>query len=53
MVRMYQDDASDEISRPFGIEAEVEVDVEVDVKGWDMQWPEGLIVPDRELEVDK
>ncbi len=33
-VRMYQDDASDEASRPLGIEAEVEVDdsrVEVDV----------------------
>ncbi len=27
MVRMYQDDASDEASRPLGIEAEVEVDV--------------------------
>ncbi len=26
MVRMYQDDASDEASRPLGIEAEVEVD---------------------------
>ncbi len=26
MVRMHQDDASDEASRPLGIEAEVEVD---------------------------
>ncbi len=33
MVRMYQDDASDETSRPVGIEAEVEVEVEVDVGG--------------------
>ncbi len=33
MVRMYQDDASDEASRPLGIEAEVEVEVEVDVGG--------------------
>ncbi len=34
MVRMHQDDASDEASRPLGIEAEVEVDdlrIEVDV----------------------
>ncbi len=33
-VRMHQDDASDEASRPLGIEAEVEVDdlrIEVDV----------------------
>ncbi len=30
-VRMYQNDASDEASRPLGIEAEVEVEVEVDV----------------------
>ncbi len=27
MVRIYQDDANDEASRPLGIEAEVEVDV--------------------------
>ncbi len=27
MIGMYQDDASDEASRPLGIEAEVEVDV--------------------------
>ncbi len=27
MVRIHQDDASDEASRPLGIEAEVEVDV--------------------------
>ncbi len=33
MVQMYQDDASDEASRPLEIEAEVEVDVEVDVGG--------------------
>ncbi len=34
MIRMYQDDASDEASRPLGIEAEVKVDdlrIEVDV----------------------
>ncbi len=34
MVQMHQDDASDEASRPLGIEAEVEVDdlrVEVDI----------------------
>ncbi len=31
MVRMYQDDASNEANRPLGIEAEVEVEVEVDV----------------------
>ncbi len=34
MVRMYQDDASDEANRPLGIEAEVEVDdlrIEVDI----------------------
>ncbi len=35
MVRMYQDNASDEASRPLGIEAEVEVDdlrIEVNVR---------------------
>ncbi len=35
------------------IEAEVEVDFEVDIDGWGTQWPEGLIAPDRELELDK
>ncbi len=49
MVQMHQDDASDETSRPLGIEAEIEVDV----GGWVAQWPEGLIAPDRELELDK
>ncbi len=43
MVQMHQDDASDEASRPLGIEAEVEVH----------NRPEGLIAPDRELELDK
>ncbi len=43
---MHQDDASDEA---IGIKAEVEVDV----RGWGMQWLEGLIAPDRELELDK
>ncbi len=33
MVRTYQDDASDKVSRPLGIEAEVEVEDEVDVGG--------------------
>ncbi len=33
MVQMHQDDASDEASRPLGIEAKVEVEVEVDVGG--------------------
>ncbi len=33
MVRMYQDDVSDEASRPLGIEARVEMEVEVDVGG--------------------
>ncbi len=33
MVRMHQDNASDEASRPLGIEAEVEFEVEVDVGG--------------------
>ncbi len=33
IVRMHQDDASDEASRPLGIEAGVEVDVEVNVRG--------------------
>ncbi len=35
MVQMHQDDASDEASRPLGIEAKVEVDnlrIEVDVR---------------------
>ncbi len=39
MVRMYQDDASDEASRPLGIESEVEVDdlrIEVDV--WSLRY---------------
>ncbi len=31
MVQMYQDDASDDTSRPLGIKAEVEVEVEVDI----------------------
>ncbi len=53
---MHQDDASDEASRPLGIEAEVEVDdltlrqmLEFEV----CNKPEGLIAPDRELELDK
>ncbi len=33
MVRMHQDDTSDEASRPLGIVAEVEVEVEVDIGG--------------------
>ncbi len=33
MVQIHQDDASDEASRPLGIEAEVEVEVEVDIGG--------------------
>ncbi len=49
MVQMDQDDASDEASRPLGIEAEVEVDV----RSWGTQWPKSLIAPDRELELDK
>ncbi len=56
MVQMHQDDASDEASRLLGIEAEVEVDdlrlremLEVEVGNR----PEGLIAPDRELELDK
>ncbi len=56
MVRMHQDDASDEANRPLGIEAEVEVDdmrlrlmLEVEVRNR----PGSLIVPDRELELDK
>ncbi len=53
MVQMHQDDASDEASRPFGIEAEVEVDIKVDIGVWVTQWPKGLIAPDRELELDK
>ncbi len=32
MVRMHQDDTSDEASRPLGIKAEVEVEVEVDIR---------------------
>ncbi len=35
MVRTHQDDASDETSRPLGIEAEVEVDdlrIEIDIR---------------------
>ncbi len=35
IIQMHQDDASDEASRPLGIEAEVEVDdlrIEVDVR---------------------
>ncbi len=53
MVRMHQEDANDEASRPLGIEAEVEAEVEVDVGGWGTQLPEGLIALDRELELDK
>ncbi len=45
MVRMYHDDAWDEA---VGIKAKVEVDV----GDWGTQWPEGLIAPDRELELD-
>ncbi len=44
------DDTSDET---VGIEAEVEVDAEVDIRGWNTQWPKGLITPNRELELDK
>ncbi len=39
MVRMHQDDASDKVSRPLGIEAEVEVDdlrIKVDV--WKLRY---------------
>ncbi len=56
MVQMHQDDASDKASRPLEIEVEVEVDnlrlrerLEVEVRNR----PEGLIAPDRELELDK
>ena len=38
VIQMYQDDASD---KAVGTEAEVEIDV----RGWSMQWPEGLIAP--------
>ena len=44
------DDASDKAG---GIKAEVEVEVQINVGGWDTQWPEGLIAPDKELELDK
>ncbi len=51
-VQLHQDDASDEASRPLGIEAEVEVDdlglrwmLEVEIRNK----PKGLIAPDREL----
>ncbi len=53
MIQIHQNDASDEASRPLGIEVGVEMEVEVDVEGWGTQWPEGLIAPDRELELDK
>ncbi len=33
IVRIHQDNISDEVSRPLGIEAEVEIEVEVDVGG--------------------
>ncbi len=53
---MHQDDARDEASRPLGIEAEFEVDdlrlrqmLEVEVRNR----PEGLIAPDRDLELNK
>ncbi len=46
---MHQDNASDKANRPLRIE----VEVEVDIGGWDTQWPEGPIVPDRELELDR
>ncbi len=32
---------------------EIETKIEVDIGGGGMQWPEGLIAPDRELELDK
>ncbi len=41
-----RDDVSDE---DIGIAAEFEVDV----GDWGMQWPEGLIAPNKELELDK
>ncbi len=45
-MRHIKDDASD---KAVGIEAEIEVDVGV----WGTQWPEGLIAPNRKLELDK
>ncbi len=53
MVRMYLDDASDESSRPLGIEGGFKVEVEIDVGGWGTQWSKGLIAPDKKLELDK
>ncbi len=56
MIQMHQDDASDKASSPLGIEAEVEVDdlrlsliLEVEV----YNRSKGLIIPNRELELDK
>ncbi len=46
MVQMYQDDTNDKVVR-------IEAEVEVDIWGWGTQWPEGLIAPDRELELNK
>ncbi len=46
MIQMHQIDSRDEV-------VEIEAEVEIDVGGWDMQQPEGLITPDRELEFDK
>ncbi len=31
----------------------VEVKVEIEIRGWGTQWPEGLIAPDKKLELDK
>ncbi len=53
MLQMYQNNTSDEASKALGIEVEFEVEIEVDVRSWGTQWPEGLIAPDRELELDK
>ena len=32
---------------------EIEAEVEVVIRGWSTQWPEGLIAPNKELELDK
>ena len=47
--RWYKCIGNDASDKAVGIETEVKVDI----GGWDTQWPENLITPDRELELDK
>ena len=32
---------------------QIEAEIEIEIRSWDTQWAEGLIAPNKELEIDK